>query len=137
MRVVVCLWSMVLATVLGGCGSGDKLKTHHVTGKVTLQDGKPMAGGLVIFHSVEHKISASGAIGEDGTCQMSTYQPEDGAVAGQHRVAIVAPRLPLDPRNPVPPPTIAPKYNDPATSELEFTVTPAGPNQFDFQVTSQ
>lgn len=138
MRVVVCLWCIVLAVVLCGCGSGDKLETYHVTGKVTLQDGKPMAGGMVIFHSVEHKISASGVISEDGTCQMmSTYQPEDGAVAGQHRVAIIAPRFPIDPQNPVPPPTIAPKYNNPATSKLEFTVTPAGPNQFDFQVTPQ
>ena len=138
MRVVVCLLCIVLASVLCGCGSGGKLKTYQVTGKVTFPDGKPMSGGQVIFHSVDHKISASGTINGDGTCQvMSTYQPKDGAVAGLHRVTIIAPRFPIDPQNPVPPPRIAPKYFNPETSGLEFTVTSEGPNQFDFQVTPQ
>jgi hypothetical protein len=123
-----------LSIGVSGCGLGDKLKTYPVTGKVTFQDGKPLAGGaLVTFQSVEHKVSASGIIGADGTCRLGTYRPEDGAIAGRHRVAISA-LVPPHPDETANIPKIALKYKNPETSGLECTVTPGGVNQFTFQV---
>ena len=141
MRTLIYFWCIVLPVVFCGCGSGDKLKTYHVTGKVTFADGKPLAGGLVTFQSVEHKVSACGVIESDGTCRLGTYQTDDGVVAGRHQVAISAPiRRPiaksaLDERMPANLRKIDPKYKNPGTSGLEFNVTPGGPNEFDFQVT--
>ena len=123
--------------LLAGCGAGDQLPTYVVTGKVTLPDGTPLPGGVVTFRSLEHKLSASGVIAEDGTCRMGTYKSGDGAVAGRHGVAIAGPTVQGDPDDPanIPKIKVAQKYSRPETSKLDFTVTPEGPNRFTFQVT--
>ena len=130
------LRSCVGLVLLAGCGSDGKLETHPVTGTVTFADGKPLSGGIVTFRSLDHKVSASGVITRDGKCQMGTYEPGDGAVAGRHGVAIVGPTIEgdLDDPDNFPLVKIAPKYNRPSTSELDFTVTPGKSNEFTFQV---
>ena len=122
--------------LLAGCGSDSKLETYEVTGTVTFADGKPLPGGIVTFRSYDHKVSASGVIASDGTCRMGTYKPGDGAVTGRHGVAIAGPTIQGDLDDPanIPKIRIAPKYNRPSTSKLEFTVAPGQSNQFAFQV---
>ena len=91
--LAVVLLSLLLA---GGCGPG----MHPVEGKVVWQDGSPateLAGGNVIFDQPEKRISARGFIETDGTFRLSTNRPNDGAVAGEHKVSIIENRKLLNP----------------------------------------
>jgi hypothetical protein len=45
--------------------------------------------GTVEFKSQMHGIQARGDIQPDGTFTLSTYEPNDGAVAGKHDVVVV------------------------------------------------
>lgn len=134
LRTATCAWCIVWCIASCGCGGGDQLKTFPVTGRVILPDGKPLAGGLVTFQSVEHKVSASGTVDADGICRLGTYKLADGAVAGRHRAAVAAPAIQGDPDLPANPPMIAAKFNNPETSGLECTVMPGQNNEFTFQV---
>jgi ribosomal protein S12 len=71
-----------------GCESG-RLKTYPVQGQVVFADGSPVKVGTIEAKSVEHGVQASGTIGSDGSFSLTTYQPGDGAVAGQHRCVVV------------------------------------------------
>jgi hypothetical protein len=57
-----------------------------VSGKV-LYNGQPLKFGTVAFQPPRGQY-ASGDIQSDGTFELSTYRPNDGAVAGTHQVRI-------------------------------------------------
>ncbi len=129
-RSVMALVTVALA-VTAGCGKSDRPATYPVTGKVTFGDDTPLAGGQITFRSLDHPLSASGAIQPDGTFQLTTYEPNDGAVAGRHRAAVVPPTpTDFDPDEGPFTPLIDPRLQDLQASGLEFTVTADGPNDF-------
>tara|TARA_R110002096_G_scaffold62300_8_gene154178 strand:+ start:55 stop:513 length:459 start_codon:yes stop_codon:yes gene_type:complete len=76
-----------------GCGSGTdewveaRETVYPASGVVTL-DGQPVKGATVIFHSVRKSISAQGMTDEDGRYYVTTYEDNDGAVAGKHVVTV-------------------------------------------------
>ena len=74
-----------------GCNSNQPA-TYSTTGKVVFADGSPLAGGTIMFQTVGGKgdavFNARGLIGEDGTFAMTTFEPNDGAVAGEHQVLV-------------------------------------------------
>jgi len=116
-----------------GCSSG----LYPVRGKVTYEDGTPVTKGLVVFESSAAKppITARGDIQADGTYQLSTFKPGDGAPAGKYRVL-------LSPREyenidglegPRRPPAFDKRYMDFSTSGLAFEVK-AGSNDFPIQL---
>ena len=74
-----------LALILGCSDSG--LRT--VRGTVTF-DGKPIPTGSVRFFPSEGGRPAIGQIQTDGSYELSTMQPGDGAKPGQYKVAIEA-----------------------------------------------
>jgi hypothetical protein len=127
-RVVAVAW-LLLAVV--GCGP----RLHPVRGKVTYADGKPVTEGMVVFESKgeENPVTARGEIQPDGSYELGTYKPGDGARAGTYRV-LVAPksdpnavdrpskRLPFDAR-----------YMNFKTSGLECEVT-GGTTEYPIQV---
>ena len=78
----------VLVLLLAGCG-GPRL--GKVSGRVTI-GGQPVAEGVILFHP-EAGPAAVGAIRPDGTYELTTLKPGDGAVVGTHRVAIQATRV--------------------------------------------
>ena len=129
-RFLLVPWCLALA----GC-TDDRPPTYPVTGKVVLPDGKPLAGGSILFESVEHALAARGLILQDGTFRLGTFGLSDGAVAGPHRVAII-PAYPddFDPDGGPPPRTIDHRYTTQDTSGLEYTVTEKGPNHFQIEV---
>ena len=81
----------VMATT--GCHS-DRLPTYPVSGTIQYADGKPVTFGYVEFYCQTHDITARGPIAEDGSFQLSTFQPDDGAVAGQHQVIVTQVLMP-------------------------------------------
>jgi hypothetical protein len=102
-----------------GCGSGG---TYPVQGKVVFQDGTPLKGGIVVFESVDHAhIIARGDIAPDGTFELGTKKPGDGALAGKHRV-LVAPLLPSNVKESKGPRPIHPRFENFETSKLVLTV---------------
>jgi hypothetical protein len=72
---------------IGGCGNSNS-KLAPVQGIVRL-DGKPLASGKVLFQPAAGR-GATGAIRSDGTFTLGTYSESDGAIIGQHQVAVVA-----------------------------------------------
>jgi hypothetical protein len=75
--------------------------------------------------------AASAMIQPDGTYVLGTFGPEDGAVLGRHKVAIVAndgdpSLLPGSPGYRTPKDLVPKKYNNPATSGLAADVIKDG-----------
>ena len=123
----VAKWSALVALVLAnGC---SEPKVCPVNGRVKFQDGGDvgvLAGYSITFESDAQKVSGFGEVQADGTFAISTYGADDGAVPGRHRIAITPP-LP-EPEKALPPPAIAAKYGDLATSGLTADIKP-GTNQ--------
>lgn len=130
-----CGRAAVVLLLCGAAGCGPALYPVH--GKVTLEDGTPVSGGMVVFEKQEggKTVMARGEIGADGSYQLSTYRPGDGAPPGHYRV-LVSPKfdptaidnpqaansLPFDAR-----------YSEFGTSGLEYEVKP-GTNEFPIPV---
>jgi hypothetical protein len=137
------MWSSVIfavALAMTGCGS-SKQPTYRAIGRVTFADGTPLTTGWVSFRPMdsEAKISAKGQIQPDGTFELMTFTPGDGAVEGRHQAmvmaAIVQDGRQLPQPGPPPAPLIDPRFAGYDTSGLEFTVTTdPEQNQFAIQV---
>ena len=133
---VLFAWIVVAAA---GCGSAPA-PTFPVEGTVTL-NGQPVQSGTVLFHSVEKTANgqgytARGNIDHGGHYRLTTFSPNDGAVAGQHRVAVLAsmaqvPESTMSGKPQASP--IPPIYSSPSTSGLQFEVTDCT-NQIDLQL---
>lgn len=126
---------VVLLLLLGAAGCASKLQP--VRGKVVFPDGKPLTEGLVVFEPEQQgnsPISARGEIQADGSYQLSTYKPGDGALPGKYRV-LVAPKNDLnDADKPRQPPPFDPRYMAFDSSGLEFEVQ-SGANEFPIELT--
>ncbi|MEN6407496.1 MAG: hypothetical protein ABFC77_13625 [Thermoguttaceae bacterium] len=125
LRVTFCIGAalaMVLCTMATGCRRSDRSPVAPATGKV-LFNSKPLQFGMVMFVSDVGR-PASGVIQSDGTFQLTTYQKNDGAVIGHHRVAITCNESPktAEPDAGPGPSLIPTKYNEYTTSGLEAIV---------------
>jgi hypothetical protein len=63
--------------------------TYTVSGKVKFPSGAPVRMGTVETKSRELGIHARGTIESDGSFQLTTFKPGDGAVAGTHDCVVV------------------------------------------------
>lgn len=77
----------VALLALVGC---NKPNRHPVQGKVVLEDGTPLAKGLVVFESPDGDHMARGTIQGDGTFVLGTGKPGDGVKPGRYRVLVSA-----------------------------------------------
>lgn len=123
--------TFVLLVLASGCS--DEPTTHLVHGMVVYPDGKPLTRGTVEFETTYNKasITASAEVEEDGTFQLGTFAPKDGAIAGQHRVAVIADyQIGTGVERPgrLPPLILHPKYREFQTSGLKFEVKPQNNN---------
>ncbi len=120
MASYLCRGLILLPMVLG-CGSP---RTFPVEGTVFFEDKKPakeLAGGWVLFESMDGKVSAQGEIDSEGNYRLTTTKPGDGAYPGEYRVA-VRPRMPANPEGPQPPAVIDARFTDSTRSNLKATV---------------
>ena len=113
------------------------MPTYPARGKVTFPDGTRLEGGRVEFEPVasKHRVSARAVIQPDGTFELGTFRPGDGALEGEHR-AIVMPPLPIGDLDEMKslPMTIDPRFQRFDSSGLKFTVNRNGDNEFHIQV---
>jgi hypothetical protein len=104
-----------------GCSRGFKQDTAKVRGTVKL-DGKLLAGGSVMF-TPETGRGAVGVINPNGEFVLGTYEPDDGAIVGKHKVAVfpIGSSFESDqlPSNYVAIPT---RYQNGSSSGIEFEV---------------
>ena len=118
---------LVLST---GCGS----RFAPVHGKVTLPGGAPASGSLVVFESEGNgkTITARGEVQADGSYQLGTVEPGDGAPPGKYH-ALVAPPAVTNADAPTRSPFSA-KFSAFQTSGLEFEVQANKDNEFPIQL---
>jgi hypothetical protein len=95
--------------LITGCGP-SRPETAPVNGHVTFQ-GKPVSTGQIMFQP-EHGRPAIGTINPDGTYRLTTFQSDDGALPGRHRVTIEAKRI------------TGPKGRNNSAAEAELVVGP-------------
>jgi hypothetical protein len=94
---------VLLSAFLLGCKS-DPYALVSVTGKVTSCEGKPAAGGVIVFAPIDDPDTtgrkggnpgreARGEVRADGTFTLTTIgiPPKAGAVAGPHRITFEMP----------------------------------------------
>ena len=130
--------SIGLVAVLGWCAvvgcNNQPAATYPAGGTVKLADGTPLDGGQILFRPSEGEFSARASIGPDGTFQLKTFEAGDGAVAGSHQVMVTPGVTEENIENAVEraqKQLFHPKYQSLQSSPLEFTVDPAGENQFE------
>jgi hypothetical protein len=129
--------ALVAATLLSGCGKGDG--PFPVEGTVVWMDDTPakeLANAIVIFELAEKQTSARGNVQPDGTFRLTTTKPNDGALAGEHKVLIIeVGRKSLggpDGSN-IAPGAMDSKYSDPSSTDLLAKVGP-GTNKITLKV---
>jgi len=84
---LVCL-AIALLPCLAGCHS-DQLPTYPVEGTIRFEDGSFPKFGDIEFYSATHRINARGKINRDGSFKVGTYEPNDGAVEGNHKIIVI------------------------------------------------
>lgn len=136
-----------LVFLAAGCGqanSGKLPPTYKVTG-VVKSGGEPLANAVVQFQLVEGNRGAVGQTDQSGRYQLTTFRPDDGAIPGEYRVAILKMSEPPadfpvrqsedDPNVPqfVPKNLLPEKYAQAEVSGLTATVAEQA-NQIDFEL---
>jgi hypothetical protein len=133
------LCAALLLLALAGCGDSSARLTP-VHGKVSLK-GVPLPGGTIVF-TPDPTWGGSGPLARaeiqhDGSYVLMTGDAI-GAVAGRHRVTVVAldPNVPAGPPRPFESPRslVNPKYRDPEQSGLGCEVKPGQDNHLDFDL---
>lgn len=122
----------LLVVTAAGCGSGR----YPVTGKVAFEDGSPLDEGTVSAEAtIDGKlVAARGNIQNDGSFQLGTERPGDGALPGKYRV-VVLPRALGDSENAQGmKPAVADKFTRFDTSGITHEV-PNGPSELNIRVT--
>lgn len=133
----------VLVLVTAGCSSENRIATGTVSGVVTY-NGDPLQIGSLLFVPVGGGPSAEGNIGADGSFEMGTYDDDDGAVLGEHKVMITAYTAPGGSGLPedvidgdgAPVSVIPDFYGDLEKSGLKVDIK-SGDNKIDFVLTSK
>lgn len=81
---------LLLLPCLAGCGRGYP-PCGVVVGNITI-DGKPVDQGQICFFP-ESGRPATGAVQPDGSYRLTTFDPEDGAIIGRHRISLDVKRI--------------------------------------------
>lgn len=144
-----CLACCFIGLTVLGCGSkpASRVPVFKVSGTV-MYKGKPVTDADVTFHCQDQERAAFGRTDEQGKFRLSTFRPNDGAVAGKHAVTVVKveaaatqQEAPLeDPaynpdavakQAPVKPPksSIPAKYASEKTTDLFYVVLDDGQNE--------
>ncbi len=100
-RTQSILLSMILSCSLQGCSTDWRADPQPTSGSLTI-NGSPPAKAIVMFRSLGEKVDSAGTqpyarVSDDGTFEMTTYKPNDGAPAGEYAVCIRWPKVPNTP----------------------------------------
>ncbi len=124
-----CLSIALFLLGTGGCSNHPE--TYPVQGRVVFPDDKPVHAGVVEFRSRELRHNARGVIQDDGSFTLTTFEKDDGAVAGVHDCVVVQMVITEDIRGHKPSTygVIDPKHASYATSGLSAVISPVAVNE--------
>jgi hypothetical protein len=125
----------ILCILLVGCHRDPP--TYAVSGKVKFPSGAPVRMGTVETKSRDTGLQARGTIESDGSFQLTTFRPGDGAVAGIHDCVVV--QIVMTEGTGVGGSTygvVDPKHNSYHTSGLTIEVKPNETNEVLLEVTA-
>lgn len=117
----------LLLTFASCTTESERVPVHPVRGKLFV-DGEPAEGAIVVFHTTASSrpktTNPHGRVQADGSFQLTTYESEDGAPAGDYVITVF---WPAPPKSPVDHPDMGPdrlknRYTNPDTSEIQVTV---------------
>ena len=143
-RKVVLLSFALTCPVLVGCGQGDGRLDVRPTSGVVLRDGLPVPGATVVLNPAPGTPAAAAGLlpsaetDADGTFVVSSYEPGDGAPAGEYAVTLGWPDRSFKPRTPAQreaalagdvPDRLGGRYRDPAKSTWTIVVTEGAENR--------
>lgn len=128
-------WSaVVIALLCCSAGCSDRPKAYRAGGLVLFADGKPVQDGRIEVRFTEQPYTARGIIDREGRFRLTTFETDDGAIAGRHEVLVIQ-RFTADiddmaahHRHASQLRQVDRKYSSYATSGLEITIDPAGDN---------
>jgi hypothetical protein len=127
------LYLLVLSCFFTGCDGNPP--TYPVSGKVVFPSGSAVRMGTIETKSRTLGVNARGKIQSDGTFQLTTFEPDDGAVAGVHDCVVVQLVIGEDLKSPGSSfGVVDPKHNSYQTSGLTIEVKPDSTNQFVLRV---
>jgi hypothetical protein len=135
-RLVVA--GVLLFSLLASACGPSRPPLYPFTGKVTYK-GKPTPGAQLILHPVgsedPNAPQPSGVVKDDGSFALSTFQPGDGAPAGDYKVAIIwiEAKAKAD-RDAELPNKLPAKYADVKQSGLTLKVEKSQENHKDFEL---
>lgn len=129
-RSVRLLVALALA-VAPGCGNdaADGRPTPVVASGTVFYKQQPSAGAKVMFAPQDHQYAAVGQTDSNGRFELQTFEPQDGAVPGQYKIAVTKFEVIDLPNGGIKENFFLPgKYRDPATSGLTAVVPLEGTN---------
>lgn len=133
-RQFLALATLVACGLPIGCG--DSTTDLAPVKGIVLLDGKPLTSGRVSAVPAKGR-GANGVIGADGTFELTTENPGDGAAVGTHTVSVVSMSPgsggPEGPRGKL---LVPEKYTNDLTSGLTIEVKP-GENNVKLELTSE
>ena len=162
-RKIYCLVAGLAALFVSGCSGGadvegNRLDVYPITGKITM-NGAPVADAAVSFSPKGAQPPAIGRTDANGVYTLRTYEPGDGAAAGEFVVLVSKqevsaapnPGLGHDPNNPsafdssvvtqqhaaqqqASKSLLPEKYSAIDQSDLTATVSADGPREFNFDL---
>ena len=125
-----------LVVLTAGCGRSDRRPVYPSQGRV-FYDGKPIPHALVVLHPLnsaeKEALRPHAKVGDDGQFVLGTYEPGDGAPAGEYAVTVewwlsAAKAGTREGDGPPPANRLPARYSQPATSGLRVHIQP-GDNQ--------
>jgi hypothetical protein len=143
-RFITLLCSAVL--LICGCSTKPDDRPHRTpAGGSVLYKGQPVADATVLFEPVGATPAAAGQTDAKGSYQLQTFDPADGAVPGEYKVAIRKVEITRGGKSePVPDDYVGPppdekwllpaKYGAASTSGLTATVKEGAKNVFTFEL---
>lgn len=113
---------------------GPPLTVYQATGLVTLA-GKPIGGGVIQLHpyrtDFQMSVKPRGNLKKDGTFTLMTFNPNDGAPAGEYIATVTWNReVPGADGEVLPGPNVLPEiYSNPDSSSLKVKIVAGEPNK--------
>jgi hypothetical protein len=127
---------LALLGIVISIGCNRDPATYPVNGRVRFPSGAAVRMGTIETKSRDLGINARGNINSDGTFQLTTFQPGDGAVAGWHDCVIVQLIIHGEELGGKVSTygVVDPKHNSYSTSGLSFEVSASQPNEITLEV---
>jgi hypothetical protein len=145
LQVATAVWLCLALASLSACGKKDNRPGRVPVSGVVLQQGQPVAEATVVFEPQGTMPAATGKTDAGGRFQLTTFEPSDGAVPGEYKVAIQKVQvIPGKTSGAIPDDYVGPppdekwllpaKYGSTATSGFTATVQTGATNDFKFDL---